>query len=648
MKTPPIFAAIFAILLASCALPAKEDSHIAVMAAPYLQVNPDRRILVNGEPARTSNELFSFRIKQSGDEIHLMTFRDGLLTLKGGQWTSYPALPKTPVTGGPRQVENLTSLSNAIYFVSKARLYQLDRGSGKIAELDISGVRGGSRLSAVAFYKGTLFLGTTFNGVYRKTASNFIPDRDNLPRQLYSWQEYFYDEIRDFFVADGRLFLLTDRTGKVFEWKASSWAPVQQDAPIRDLWTDEARAETWLFSSNAVWQVGVNESNASVLHVAGSEARSLSPVEARSPSSVEVPTLADQTVFDGKRLKAFAFPRTVFPHKKLQAPAESTNIRALFVNLDFLRQQDMDAILQFFEKKWINGVVINFKDDTGNLIYGSELPEAKAIGSSMIHPKLGWFTKAIQKYHPYTIARVVAFKDYRLHKYKDGAYAIWDPGKNAPWRINDIEYWVDPYSEFTWNYLVSIAKEIDRRHAEWGVNEIQFDYIRLPSDGSVANAVFRYKKPNFEKYEVLETILDRISTNLSIPYSLDIYGYNAIYRMGNIIGQDIETISKYAPIICPMFYPSHFGGSYLNDGKTTQEYNILKFAVDRAKTISYEGTVIRPYLQAFSYQVKNYDYPYVENQIRASRESSADGYGFWNPVPDYAPLYEFFGKFRVR
>lgn len=639
MNQSPIFPALFlvsslifsAILPASCALPAKEDSRIAV-AAPYLQVSPDRRILVNGEPARFSNELFSFRMKQSGDEVHLMTFRDGLLTLKNGRWKDYPALPKTPVTGGPRQVENLTATSNAIYFVSKARLYQLDRDSGKVTELGISGVRGGSRLSAVTVYRGTMFLGTTFNGVYRKTASNWIPDRDNLPRQIYSWQEYFYDEIRDFFVADGKLFLLTDRTGKVFEWKNASWAPVQPEVPIRDLWTDEARSETWLFSSNAVWQVGLNESNASVLR----------------PVASDGPVLANETIFDGKRLKSFAFPRTIYPHKKLQAPAESTNIRALFVNLDFLRQQDMDAILQFFEKKWVNGVVINFKDDTGNLIYGSELPEAKAIGSSMIHPKLGWFTKAIQKYHPYTVARVVAFKDYRLHKYKDGAYTIWDPGKNAPWRINDIEYWVDPYCEFTWNYLVSIAKEIDRRRAEWGVNEIQFDYIRLPSDGSVANAVFRYKKPNFEQYEVLESILDRVSTNLSIPYSLDIYGYNAIYRIGTVIGQDIETISKYAPIICPMFYPSHFGGTYLNDGKTPQEYNILKFAVERAKALSYEGTVIRPYLQAFSYQVKNYDYPYVENQIRASRESQADGYGFWNPVPDYAALYEFFGKFRVR
>ncbi|MBL8995665.1 MAG: hypothetical protein JNM63_20120 [Spirochaetia bacterium] len=635
MKQPPIFAALSAILLVSCALPAKEDSRVAVVAAPYLQISPDRRILVNGEPARTSNDLYSFRLKQSGDEIHLMTFRDGLLTLKNGQWASYPALPKTPVTGGPRQVENLTATSNAIYFVSKARLYQLDRSSGKIAELDISGVRGGSRLSAVTVFRGTLFLGTTFNGVYRKTSSNFIPDRDNLPRQLYSWNEYFYDEVRDFFIADGRLFLLTDRTGKVFEWKTSSWAPVQQESPIRDLWTDEARAQTWLFGSNSVWQVSVNESNASTLRPAGAD-------------GLEAPTLANETIFDGKRLRGFAFPRTVFPHKKLQPPPEATNIRALFVNLDFLRQQDMDAILQFFEKKWVNSVVINFKDDTGNLIYGSELPEAKAIGSSMIHPKLGWFTKAIQKYRPYTIARVVAFKDYRLHKYKDGAYAIWDPGKNAPWRINDIEYWVDPYADFTWNYIISVAKEIDRRHAEWGVNEIQFDYIRLPSDGAVANAVFRHKKPNFEKYEVLETILDRISTNLSVPYSLDIYGYNAIYRMGNIIGQDIETISKYAPIICPMFYPSHFGGSYLNDGSSAQEYNILKFAVDRAKTISYEGTVIRPYLQAFSYQVKNYDYPYVENQIRASRESLADGYGFWNPVPDYAALCEFFSKFKVR
>ena len=61
------------------------------------------------------------------------------------------------------------------------------------------------------------------------------------------------------------------------------------------------------------------------------------------------------------------------------------------------------------------------------------------------------------------------------------------------------EYWVDPFSPFVWGYNIEIAWELQER----GVDEIQFDYICFPSDGSVSRAFYRFKRENMNWIEVL-------------------------------------------------------------------------------------------------------------------------------------------------
>ena len=46
--------------------------------------------------------------------------------------------------------------------------------------------------------------------------------------------------------------------------------------------------------------------------------------------------------------------------------------------------------------------------------------------------------------------------------------------------------WANPYDERVWDYVLSIAKAAARA----GFDEIQFDYVRFPSDGPIESAVF--------------------------------------------------------------------------------------------------------------------------------------------------------------
>ena len=346
--------------------------------------------------------------------------------------------------------------------------------------------------------------------------------------------------------------------------------------------------------------------------------------------------------YKNNKLNQFIGLKHYYPYKKFY-PISQKNHRCLFINLDFITYKDMDNVVEIIRRGFADGVIVNFKDDTGNLIYGSKIKQAIEAKASFRHHKFNIFFSKLRKVNAYVVARLVAFKDYRMYTYKKNKYSLKNKQNGEPWKINKIEYWVDPFSTDIQNYLVSIFQELQDRREEFGLDEIQFDYIRFPSDSQLKTEVrFDFKKKDWERYDVLESLLSKISKKAEIPFSLDIFGYNGIYKMGNIIGQDIETISKYAPIICPMYYTSHFGSIYLQTDKSNDRvYNILKMGTERAIYYAYPGTKIAPFLQAFNYGIKIYDSEYIYQQIKGVKDGGSKSYNFWSPTSKYEKLLSF-------
>jgi Uncharacterized conserved protein len=50
--------------------------------------------------------------------------------------------------------------------------------------------------------------------------------------------------------------------------------------------------------------------------------------------------------------------------------------------------------------------------------------------------------------------------------------------------------WTNEYDPFVWNYLISLSKAA----AKLGFDEIQYDYVRFPTDGNTADAVGRTRR----------------------------------------------------------------------------------------------------------------------------------------------------------
>lgn len=324
----------------------------------------------------------------------------------------------------------------------------------------------------------------------------------------------------------------------------------------------------------------------------------------------------------------------------------------------------LDAHLATLEKNRLNMLVVDMKDDIGTIRYNSKDPLVLRKGKFGRGIDLETFVQKAKARNLYLVARIVVFKDKALASWDGSKYAVWDRTEGKPWQGYELvtrklpastdpaaaktetvrkyiqEYWVDPYSEEVWEYNIAISKELIAR----GFDEIQFDYIRFPTDGkNLENASYRWKDTGMDKESALMSFLSYARREIKAPISIDIYGANGWYRTGARTGQDVELLSRYVDVICPMFYPSHFEQSFLAQPPAEERpYRIYYFGSYRNAVIARNHVVVRPWAQAFylnvSYDRAWYNPDYVQRQIFGTRDSINQGYTYWNNSGRYADL----------
>ena len=323
-------------------------------------------------------------------------------------------------------------------------------------------------------------------------------------------------------------------------------------------------------------------------------------------------------------------------------------------------QSGIDKFKKIVKDRNMNSIVIDMKDDYGLLRYDTKDPLVKSKAKTSVYaiPDLDHFIKEFKEDNIYLVARIVTFKDRSLAKYDNGKYAVWDGKYNHPWvgikYFEDIldeegnptgeqkavyydENWVDPYSEEVWEYNVAIAKELIER----GFDEVQFDYIRFPTDGkNLYNAHYRWRDEGMDKESALISFLSYARENIDAPIGIDIYGANGWYRSGTRTGQDAEMLAEYVDVIGPMFYPSHFENSFLNYAPwADRTYRIYYYGSFRNTILCRNRAIIRPWVQSFylnvAYDRQYYNSDYIEKQFFGVRDSIDRGYMCWNNSGNY-------------
>jgi hypothetical protein len=284
-------------------------------------------------------------------------------------------------------------------------------------------------------------------------------------------------------------------------------------------------------------------------------------------------------------------------------------------------------------KQGMNTIELDVKDENGEIGFlPSSVPLARTVGAAKPYYKPREAARLVHRKGVYLIGRIVTFEDPVLAAGKPGL-AIKNPDGSV-WRNQAGLGWTNPYDKRVWDYNVSIAEVAARA----GFDEIQFDYVRFPTDGDVESIVYPGKTatpPGWVIAEFVHYAAKRLKP-LGVRISTDVFGLSATRDLG--IGQVPRRLAKYVDAVYPMVYPSHFGpGEYgleePNDAPgATVEWSLSDFRQELKKG----KAELIPWLQDFSYG-RTYGLADVKAQIEAARLMGARGYLLWNPLGIYTP-----------
>jgi len=238
----------------------------------------------------------------------------------------------------------------------------------------------------------------------------------------------------------------------------------------------------------------------------------------------------------------------------------------------------MQALIDLIKRTELNAVVIDIKDYSGYVSYAMNVPDVAASGAEnqirIIRPDA--LIKELHDSGIYVIGRITDFQDPILAK-AHPEWALKNKTTGAVWTDDHGLAWIDPAATPAWNYFASVAKDAFAR----GFDEINFDYIRFASDGSLENISYPYwdgKTPMAAVIADYFKFLRRTFPNNKI--SVDLFGLATVNNDGLGIGQVIENAYEYFDYVCPMVYPSHYANGFIGyENPAKYPYQVIDYSL---------------------------------------------------------------------
>lgn len=330
-------------------------------------------------------------------------------------------------------------------------------------------------------------------------------------------------------------------------------------------------------------------------------------------------------------------PEPVLPSDNRPLKKEPVKVKGIYMTgVIFNYPKYFHNLVNLVEETELNALVIDVKDDNGYLSIPLDLQMAQEI-KVRVHKGMNGAEnlKLLAEKNIYPIARIVVFKDPSLAEGKPELALRKKSGDI--WRDRKGLAWVDPHNKDVWQYAVDVAKEA----AKMGFREIQFDYVRFPTDGDVKNAVYPFADGKSKEDTILEFLA--FAREELEPYNVflaaDVFGLTTLTLDDMGMGQKYEKIVTQVDYICPMVYPSHYGaGNYGFSNPNAYPYEVVKQALlDAQKKSAAVGvqTVIRPWLQDFTLGTPKYGSAQVRAQIKATYDSGLEEWILWNAGNSY-------------
>ena len=318
-------------------------------------------------------------------------------------------------------------------------------------------------------------------------------------------------------------------------------------------------------------------------------------------------------------------------------------VKGIYVTGPAAGSERMEQLIDLVSSTELNTMVIDVKNDEGNLTYKMEVPASANLEAGIRYVKdMPALVERLHQQGIYVIARIVCFKDPVLAAARP-ELALRLPDGKAVMDANGLA-WVNPYKEEVWDYLCTLAECASRD----GFDEIQFDYVRFPIGNDANAADYGVDMSTYPREAGLTDFFDYASKRLhekQIIFGADLFG--------TIIGSDVDrdrtgqnylSIAEHTDAICPMIYPSHSAnGTFGMNVPDQYPYETIANALQLSKeelgeTDSSKG-VVRPWLQCFNAIWVDGHITYgskeVHDQIQAVYDAGYEEWFLWHASNHY-------------
>ncbi len=321
-----------------------------------------------------------------------------------------------------------------------------------------------------------------------------------------------------------------------------------------------------------------------------------------------------------------------------------------------------ERLVKMVDETEVNAIIVDLKDYTGAISFDPETESLKPYAIS--HCPIADLKAMVKEWHDkdiYVIGRITVFQDALFTKNNPDTAVRSLSNTESLWHDKKGITYIDPASRKAHDHIIAIGKDA----YNLGVDELNFDYIRFPSDGNMKDISLPLTGGSKSQPLVLEKFFAYLHQELKPTgaiLSADVFGVTTNNFTDVGIGQVWENFLPYFDYISPMIYPSHYYagfGPYAN--ANLYPYEVVKgsldVAIERTKATStivktlqgkpiastspqmytkkaFPASKIRPWLQDFDYPVP-YTPDMVKAQIQATYDAGLDSWMMWDPSNVY-------------
>lgn len=386
-------------------------------------------------------------------------------------------------------------------------------------------------------------------------------------------------------------------------------------------------------NNNVFWLIGILAASIIGLFVVGvvlaresTEPQTLSSISNEQVNEMQQPT---EQISEEEEIKP---EQPTMTHITTPNPVRAVYMSSWVASTPSMR----DKIINLIDTSEINAVVIDIKDATGRVSFLVNDTVIAETGSPKdLIKDISGIIKTLHEKNIYVIGRISVFQDpYLTHEKPE--WALKSKSTGTIWKDRKGLSFLDPTKQEVWDYIVRLAQESYQK----GFDEINFDYIRFPSDGNIKDIA--YPTSIASKADAIELFFQHIHKEMSassITTSADLFGLTTEATDDMGIGQILEKALPNFDFIAPMIYPSHYPKGYQGfQNPASKPYEVvtiaMKSGVARAKALGMGPEKFRPWIQDFDLGA-TYTASMIRDQIKGLNEQGINSYMVWDPANSY-------------